>query len=191
MTCEQCGKNKATVHLTEIVNDQISKLNLCESCAKQKGADAEQHFGIADLLAALSEGEGGTSGAGGGASAATGDLIPSKNRCPKCGLTAEDFKKTGRLGCSECYSAFKSNLAPLLKRIHGANQHVGKSPNPSSLQDYKISNKIQEELDTAKADLAKAIKKEEFEEAATLRDKVKFLEKKLKDSAKAAGGTKA
>lgn len=182
MTCEQCGKNKATVHLTEIVNEQISKLNLCESCAKQKGADAEQHFGIADLLAALSEGEGGVSG--GAAAAATSDLIPSKNRCPKCGLTAEDFKKTGRLGCSECYVAFRSNLAPLLKRIHGANQHVGKSPNPSSVNDYKASNKIQEELDHAKIDLAKAIKKEEFEEAATLRDKVKFLEKKLKDSAK-------
>jgi protein arginine kinase activator len=185
MTCEQCGKSKATVHLTEIVNDQISKLNLCEACAKQKGADAEQHFGIADLLAALSEGEAGPAGgAAAAAAAAAGDLIPSKNRCPRCGLTAEDFKKTGRLGCSECYVAFRANLSPLLKRIHGANQHVGKSPNPSAVQDFKVSNKIQEELETAKADLAKAIKKEEFEEAATLRDKVKFLEKKLKDSGK-------
>lgn len=177
MICEQCGKSKATVHLTEIINDQISKLNLCESCAKQKGADAEQHFGIADLLAALSEGEGGSS-------AATSDLIPSKNRCARCGMTAEDFKKTGRLGCSDCYNTFKSNLAPLLKRIHGANQHVGKSPNPNSLHDLKVSNKILEELEGAKAELAKAVKKEEFEEAASLRDKIKFLEKKLRDPQK-------
>ena len=55
MLCDECGKNKATVHLTEIVNDLITKLNLCESCAKQKGAEAEQHFGIADLLSALSD----------------------------------------------------------------------------------------------------------------------------------------
>ena len=40
MHCDECGKNKSTVHLTEIVNNQITKLNLCESCAKQKGTDA-------------------------------------------------------------------------------------------------------------------------------------------------------
>ena len=55
MLCDECGKNKATVHLTEIINEQITKLNLCEACAKEKGSEAEQHFGIADLLSALSD----------------------------------------------------------------------------------------------------------------------------------------
>ncbi len=183
MYCDQCGKNKATVHLTEIINEQISKLNLCESCAKEKGTDVEQHFGIADLLAALSDAESPAASSAPGVAGAPPAV--GKTKCSRCGLTYEDFKKVGRLGCAECYVAFKASLAPLLKRIHGSNQHLGKSPNPVSLQEVKISSKFQEELEAVKLELQKAVKKEEFEEAASLRDKIKFLEKKIKDSGKA------
>lgn len=181
MYCDECGKNKATVHLTEIINDQITKLNLCESCAKLKGTEVEQHFGIADLLSALSDS---------GAPAAQGQsgAAPSpKSKCSQCGLSYEDFKKMGRLGCSGCYTAFKASLAPLLKRIHGANQHMGKSPSPSAAKDLKAANKLQEELDSVKGSLAKAIKNEEFEEAASLRDKIKFIEKKIREQNKVMG----
>ncbi len=165
------------MHLTEIINDQITKLNLCESCAKRKGSDVEQHFGIADLLSALSDVE--TPAQPGG-----GIPSPSKNKCQSCGLTYEDFKKIGRLGCSECYTTFKPSLLPLLKRIHGSNQHTGKSPTPTALRELKSNNKLHEELDAAKQELLKAVKKEEFEEAAALRDKIKFIEKKIKDADK-------
>lgn len=182
MLCDECGKNKATVHLTEIVNDLITKLNLCESCAKAKGAEAEQHFGIADLLSALSDVEqpapGGVPGAPAGAAV--------KHKCARCGLSYEDFKRVGRLGCGECYKTFKTSLAPLLKRIHGANQHLGKSPNPQALDEQKSNLKRSQELEQAKQELAKAVKNEDFEVAATLRDKIKFLEKKVKESAKPA-----
>lgn len=172
MICDECGKNKATVHLTEIINDQITKLNLCEHCAKEKGSDVEQHFGIGDLLAALSDTH---------APAPTADAPAMKTRCAQCGLTYDDFKKIGRLGCSECYTAFKPSLVPLLKRIHGSNQHLGKSLNPQSVSEQKVSSKLHDELEIAKQELQKAIKKEEFEEAASLRDKIKFLEKKIKE----------
>ncbi len=175
MMCDECGKVKATVHLTEIVNEQITKLNLCEGCAKLKGNDVEQHFGIADLLAALSDVEAEAPATSSGAPA-------PKNKCPQCGLTYEDFKKIGRLGCGDCYPAFKSSLVPLLKRIHGSNQHMGKSPSPVSIKELKVSTKFHEDLEAAKQDLLKAVRKEEFEEAATLRDKIKFLEKKLKET---------
>ena len=173
--CDECGKNKATVHLTEIVNDLITKLNLCEACAKAKGAEAEQHFGIADLLSAPSDVEQIPSAAPGGAT------TPSKHKCSHCGLSYEDFKRVGRLGCGECYKTFRTSLAPLLKRIHGANQHLGKSPTPQALEDAKASNKRAQELEQVKNDLSKAVKNEEFEVAAALRDKIKFLEKKSKD----------
>ena len=173
MLCDECQKNKATVHLTEIINEQITKLNLCEACAKEKGSNVEQHFGIADLLSALSDVE--TTAAGQAPTA-------PKHKCPSCGMTYEDFKKIGRLGCSDCYTSFKANLQPLLKRIHGSILHMGKSPNPEAVKEQKFSSKLTEELDLAKAELMKAVKREEFELAATLRDKVKFLEKKIKDA---------
>jgi protein arginine kinase activator len=97
-------------------------------------------------------------------------------------LQYEDFKKIGRLGCGECYAIFRANLVPLLKRIHGSTQHVGKYPDPTHVKEQKTVTKLREELEVVKTDLLKAIKKDEFEEAATLRDKVKFLEKKLKEN---------
>ncbi len=174
LLCDECGKNKATVHLTEIVNDLITKLNLCEGCAKTKGAEAEQHFGIADLLSALSDVDAPAPHAAPGAQ-------PSKNKCPHCGLTYDDFKRVGRLGCGECYKVFRTSLTPLLKRIHGSNQHLGKSPTPQAMDEFKTNHKRQQELELAKIDLLKAVKNEEFEVAAGLRDKIKFLEKKIKE----------
>lgn len=179
MLCDECGKNKATVHLTEIVNDLVTKLNLCESCAKQKGAEAEQHFGIADLLSALSDVEQPPAPASPGAPAA------AKHKCSKCGLTYEDFKRVGRLGCADCYKAFRTSLVPLLKRIHGSNQHIGKSPTAQSVDEVKTNSKRAQELEQAKQELLKAVRNEEFEEAASLRDKIKFLEKKVKGGPKA------
>src|SRR3990167_7457779 len=150
MLCDECGKNKATVHLTEIINEQITKLNLCEVCAKEKGSDVEQHFGIADLLAALSDVESVPQAAGG--------VVAAKNRCSRCGMTYEDFKKVGRLGCGECYNEFKVSLAPLLKRIHGAKQHLGKSPHPDFLKAEKATSYLQDELKAVKLQFDKAVK---------------------------------
>lgn len=164
MVCNVCGKNQATVHLTEIIDDQITELHLCEECAQKKGAQMESHFGLSDLLAGLADL---------GSQFNNKTKTEIKLKCPKCGLTYEDFKKVGRLGCGECYTAFKDALVPLLKRIHGSTQHFGKSPR-KALKIVKAKNELQE----LKEKLQKAIQKEEFEEAAKLRDKVRELEKK-------------
>ncbi|MCM8761344.1 MAG: UvrB/UvrC motif-containing protein [Candidatus Omnitrophica bacterium] len=170
MLCDICGKNEATVHLTEIINDKVTKLHICESCAKEKGAEMEEHFGLSDLLAGLTD-------------LGTGvepELVTTA-KCPSCGFTYDDFKKMGRLGCSECYEAFRKYLEPLLKRIHGANRHVGKVP-ISAGKTIKDTQTLQ----TLKMQLEKAIQSEEFEEAARLRDKIRELEGKGK-SGKAKG----
>ena len=102
----------------------------------------------------------------------------------RCDRGDRHFKKIGRLGCAQCYVAFKASLAPLLKRIHGSTQHIGKSPSPVAAKELKITTKLQEDLEAVKSALQKAVKNEEFEEAASLRDKIKFLEKKMKEQAK-------
>ena len=50
MLCDVCAANPATVHLTEIVDEQMTELHLCEECAKNKSSEMEQQFGLADLL---------------------------------------------------------------------------------------------------------------------------------------------
>ena len=103
MLCEVCGKKEATVHLTEIVNDKVAKLNICEDCAKDKGAEMEEHFGLSDLLAGLADM---------GSKAEPENLVSIK--CPSCGFSYSDFKKVGRLGCGDCYETFKAKLRLIL-----------------------------------------------------------------------------
>lgn len=165
MLCDICGKNPATVHLTEIIDDQMNELHLCEECARTKSAAMEQQFGLSDLLAGMVDFE--------KPSAKEEELVNIK--CLSCGLSYADFKKIGRLGCGECYDVFRRYLAPLLKRIHGSNQHVGKSPLKTKTAAARTPKK---KIDPAelKEQLQKAIQKEAFEEAARLRDQIKEIE---------------
>ncbi len=165
MLCDICGKNPATVHLTEIIDEAMNELHLCEECAHQKSAQMEQQFGLSDLLAGMVE----------VAKPGKEKEIEAATRvkCASCGLTYADFKKIGRLGCGECYSSFRKYLTPLLKRIHGSNLHVGKSP-------LKVAKVLKKRIDLQELRnrLQEAIEKEEFEEAAKIRDQLKELEKK-------------
>jgi protein arginine kinase activator len=168
MFCDVCKKNQATVHLTEIVDDQMSELHLCEECARQKSAAMEQQFGLSDLLAGMAEFE--------KPKTAKENEVVSKLRCPNCGMTYADFKKIGRLGCGECYNTFRKYLGPLLKRIHGSVQHTGKIP-------VKLTNGLKQKIDIQdlRNRLQKAIESEAFEEAARLRDQIREAENKGKD----------
>ncbi|MFA5411530.1 MAG: UvrB/UvrC motif-containing protein [Candidatus Omnitrophota bacterium] len=162
MLCDICGKNQATVHLTEIVDEQMTELHLCEDCARQKSAQMESQFGLSDLLAGLAEFE-----------KPEKDLEAASLKCPSCKLTYADFKKIGRLGCGSCYTAFKKYLGPLLKRIHGSSQHLGKTP-------VRVAGGLKKKIDAQdlRYKLQQAIEREAFEEAAKLRDQIKELEKK-------------
>jgi len=162
MLCDICAKNQATVHLTEIVDEQMNELHLCEGCARQKSVQMESQFGLSELLAGMAEFE-----------KPDADKEVAALKCPNCKLTYADFKKIGRLGCGECYSAFKKYLTPLLKRIHGSGQHFGKSP-------VKVAKVVKKKLDAQdlRYKLQKAVESEAFEEAAKIRDQIKDLENK-------------
>lgn len=166
MLCEICGKNEATVEFTEIIDDEVSQIHLCENCAREKGIEMEQHFSIADFLAGLTD---------------LGlEFEPEKAvsvKCPNCAMTYDDFRKIGRLGCGECYSAFKRSLIPLLKRIHGSTRHVGKAT--VKLEKVTGVTKISQ-LQELRQKLQRAIEMEEYEEAAKIRDRIRELEKKAK-----------
>jgi protein arginine kinase activator len=182
MLCNLCSKNQATVHLTEIIDEQMSELHLCDDCARKKSMQMEQQFGLSDLLGGLVEYGKQISGT---------DKSPVAAQCSFCGLTYEDFRKIGRLGCSECYVSFAKHLGPLLKRIHGASLHMGKAPvivtepvapapSASASAGKPVKAKAAIDINDLKIKLQEAIRKEEFEEAAQLRDLIKEKESKKK-----------
>lgn len=172
MICDVCKKKKASVHLTEIVDGKMTEMHICEDCARERSVQMEQQFGLADLLAGLSD---------------FGKQIKAEDKvklqCSHCGLSYEDFRKVGRLGCSECYNAFRSHLSSLLKKIHGSNQHMGKQPkgrvaSPGAAVKKEAREPKEDPLQELKSQLQQAVLAENFEQAALLRDKIRILEKK-------------
>lgn len=163
MKCDICGKNDATIHLTEVVNDQVTKLHICEDCAKQKSDEMQSHFGLTDLLSGLVE--------GGDVVGSSGVTAMVEVKCPTCGSVYQDFQKSGRIGCGRCYDIFSKNLSTLLRKIHGSDKHVGKMPVTG-----KGSVKRQEDLNRLKSELKQLVADEEFEKAALLRDRIKEME---------------
>lgn len=164
MLCDECHKELATVHVTRIVNGEKSEFHLCSECAgNHHDAPLSMKPGSAfhNILAGLFEQEGSPLSA-----------VASKSgvRCENCGLSLNDFRRIGRLGCSHCYEQFRPALLPLLKRIHRSTGHVGKRPDGPS-EAVKQRRKI-ESLNKALKD---AIAREAFEEAASLRDEIKNL----------------
>lgn len=174
MLCQICGKNQGTVHITEIHDNKMSEIHVCERCAEEKGINAtakKQKFDIADLLAGMVD-----------------DVTNTEEErighihCPRCGLLYSGFKETGRLGCPECYTAFQFQLRPLLRRVHGDTRHRGKVPARDS-EGATRSRQIQRLHD----ELQRAVEREDFERAAAVRDEIQRLEREVQAAREGSG----
>ena len=158
MFCDVCKSKEATVFLTQIVEGKMQKVNLCEGCSKEKGVNDPTGFALADLLLGLG-------------AAQEIERSPAGIRCPVCGFSQTDLKKTGRLGCSACYDAFAEGLTGMLKNMHRGFVHTGKVP-----VKLAVARRRAHEMARLETSLASAITLEHFEEAASLRDKIRRLE---------------
>jgi protein arginine kinase activator len=173
MLCNVCGKNEASIHLTEIVNSQMLELHLCDACAHEKEGEAKTQFSFNDLLTGLAD-----------FNSVAGGEKRQTLKCQACGINFEEFGRTGRLGCAECYQHFFKALLPLIKRVQKGTQHVGKKP--AKMQpDHRVHLDLRE----LRERLKKSIQLEEFEEAARLRDQIKQLETKMKKGSRKADET--
>jgi protein arginine kinase activator len=162
MICDICKKHDAKVHLTTIVDGKMLKMDLCEACAKAKGVQEETVFSPSDLMVGLGSAEEIKADAPG-------------VRCPACGFSQADFKKTGRLGCAVCWETFESGMAGLLKAMHKSDRHVGKVPSKAA---HTVA--LSEQIKNLLAELDKAVHDEQYEQAARLRDQIRALETRLK-----------
>ena len=158
MFCDVCKSKEATVFLTQIIEGKMQKVNLCEACSKEKGVNDPTGFALADLLLGLG-------------AAQEIERNPAGVRCPVCGFSQADFKKTGRLGCSACYDTFAEGLSGMLKNMHRGTVHTGKVP-----ARLAVSRRLNQELSKLREELDKAVASEQFEEAAGLRDRIRRLE---------------
>jgi protein arginine kinase activator len=161
MNCEDCKKKPATVNFTQIINNQKTVLHLCRSCAEKRGftmhkGESAHGFGVENLVSKIAN-----------------EYEEESNAvtCGRCGLKYIDFKHSGRLGCGHCYTAFGDRLDDLLRKIHGSDYHIGKMPR-------KLEPEIAQsrQVESLRKEMEMAIKREEFEKAAKIRDRIKQLE---------------
>lgn len=187
MNCENCGENEANIIYTQIINGVKKKMNLCEKCAKELGID-DMNFNmpisfssfLGDMLDIYDE--------------TIPNLIKSKTlTCEKCNMTYDEFLETGKIGCENCYETFKEKLDPLLKNIHGANRHIGRTgnfrdgaKNFQSVDNLKKDEKVKgdivknnkkenSKLRELQERLKVEIKEERYEDAAKTRDEIKKI----------------
>src|SRR5215210_5865309 len=160
MFCDACKSKEASVFLTQIVDGKMQKVNLCDACSKTKGVDDPTGFALADLLLGLGAAQEIEKGGG-------------TQKCPVCGFSQADFKKTGRLGCAHCYDTFAEGLTSLLKAMHKGTAHTGKVP--ARLQ--RIIE-LETEMKSLQRDLQDAVWDDNYGSAALLRDRIRQLETK-------------
>lgn len=166
MLCQHCQKNEATTHVKTMINGDYAEYRLCADCARE--------MGYGDMFPDF------TADFGGMLSSFFSAALPARSgatRCKMCGSTLNDIKKSGKVGCAECYDTFYSELMPTIRSVHGNTDHRGKRPcvfcEASEKKEEKPSKDPAEQL---KAELKTAIKEENFERAAQLRDQIKEME---------------
>ncbi len=157
MKCQKCSK-QAVMHITEVLGEeQFEEYHLCEDCAqkylyespKKSGKHAETNVGDE--------------------SEEIGSL--NARECPVCGIKFVEFRNSGRLGCPHDYEEFREELLPLLENIHGETRHAGKQP-----RRLPQTRQAQSELIQLRKQLQQAISREAYEEAASIRDRIRRMD---------------
>lgn len=166
MLCQNCGKNPATTHYKENINGQMREMHLCPECAAKLTGGVPtmnsmfhdaffggNHFFSTPFTSLWN----GAQAIGGG------------RRCPTCGMTESELRRSGRAGCGDCYSNFSDILLPYIKKLHGAAAHIGSTPSASRAPAENPVVGLREKLN-------EAVQAENYEEAARLRDEIRRLE---------------
>lgn len=155
--CDECGINPANIHLTQIMQNETHVFHLCDECARKKGINIsvqEEHFESETSPDQQQE------------------QVPDKE-CNHCGLKFSEFKTKGWLGCPACYHSFESEIDSLLVQVHGSTIHKGKKYAGLTGNSAAATTEIKR----LRHELANAIKNEEFEQAAMIRDAIHNLNK--------------
>jgi len=178
MICDECGKNPAIFSVTITSGGGTSVRHLCSDCMKKMEATFSQgtfHSFLSSILGMLG----------------TTQQEKDERICSRCGLHYSEFERTGRLGCAHCYQEFSNELKPMLQRIHGSSQHVGRTPLHASPAEEPLLQQGSEpspeqlkaqQIEELRQKMDEAVAAENFEAAAQYRDEIRALAQEAGDS---------
>lgn len=177
--CQNCEKNEVTFRYTQVINGVKKELNLCDNCARELGLK-DMNFSMPISFSSF---------LGDFFNDYSDTLLPSfmgtqTTKCKKCGESFDEFLNSGEFGCSNCYDLFEDRITPILKNLQGATKHTGRGykkifTDVSENETDKVAKTVKKEeseISKLQKELQKAIKTENYEEAAKIRDEIKELE---------------
>lgn len=172
MLCQKCKQNNASSHIHYVRNGVVRDMYLCDTCANELKKENSFDNDFFKMLSTLFNNN--------------YDLQGETNKvlkCDCCNTTFSEIRRTGKIGCANCYKVFEGQLLPIISRIHSNNVHTGKSvesvgDNPTDFAETDVDavDEKQQQIDRLKLELSDAIKNEEYEKAAVLRDEIRSLE---------------
>lgn len=161
MICQICKERAASVQFTKVVNGIKTEMHLCEQCATKEALNLYQ-LDFKNFINEFLNIENKVT------------VPPTANTekkiCKNCGMDFNDFKRTGKFGCDQCYETFYDLVEPLIKRIHGRTVHTGKIAKTGG---HVL--KMKRELSEMQKQLDEAISNENYELAAEYRDIIRLL----------------
>lgn len=164
MLCQKCQKRAANIQFTQVINGKKHVVYLCENCVKEEGKlNIGSPISINDFF----------SGIIGMSYRAPVKAANPQVICNTCKMSYDEFKKTGKVGCADCYKTYGEKLTPLIKRLQGNVQYNGKIP-----ERIYSKVKVSREIRKLKEQLNICIKNEEYEKAAQIRDEIKKMQSK-------------
>ena len=157
MLCDHCHQRPATATVQQTVNGNTTVLHLCGVCAEELhqsgifGSFFDPSLFFSGFFASQQ---------------------PQRDtrRCPECGATLTEIRANGHLGCDHCIGAFEAELLPIIRKLHGNAVHTGKVP-----QTAPPEVKSRRQIELLEKQLREAVAKQEFEQAAALRDEINRL----------------
>ena len=166
MLCQYCKEHTATIHLTEISNGHRTEIHICEQCAQKQGIVVKNQVPLNELLSSLLSAQSSDEATSEGASSLQATV------CPFCGMTLKKFSQKSLLGCPHDYEVFDQSLRPLIARSQaGHTRHCGKVPSraPRAMRNHMEVVRLRRRLDDA-------VRAEDYEVAAEIRDQIRKLE---------------
>lgn len=190
MLCENCNKNEATIHYTEVINGVKNEHHLCGECMQEMNCGIDGDSPFSKLIKGILSAHMGNNGQ------ETKEKI-LRIKCSKCGMDYKELTEKGNFGCSECYSIFGPLVIENIKEIQGSLIHTGKKykkyiehekkaieANYESI--FNCEKVISEngysnvkQIGNMELQLKEALKIEDYEEAARLRDAIKHIKEEM------------
>ncbi len=158
MLCKNCGKNPAQKYVIKS-DGRERQVFLCRACYEKLYGEADEADFFTSLMGGMGE--------------------AAEAACPVCGTTLEDFRATGLLGCAHCYTAFREEITPTVRRIQGKTRHEGKVPETAAGEKYELVRELVREQDRLKGELERAMRERDFSAAEKLKERLREINHKL------------